>query len=129
LPFRFRSITDQSKSARELRQDPAIALTPFLVNLTVNWEDGDLPEIEKKEEQEKKKMEDFRRPLRDAEILILFENRDLSLAPKEPDPVNIRGYYSYPEYILMPRTGKPAKVNLTEDLTDPLELFLLFYIS
>jgi hypothetical protein len=36
LPFRFRSITDQSKSARELRQDPTTALTPFLVNLTAN---------------------------------------------------------------------------------------------
>jgi hypothetical protein len=28
----------------------------------------------------------------------------------------------------MPRTNKPAKVNLREDLTDPLKLFLLFYI-
>jgi hypothetical protein len=72
-------------------------------------------------------MKDLRRPLKDAKMLTLFKNGDLPLTPKEPDPMDMRGYYSYPEYTPMPRTGKPAKVNLREDLTDPLELFLLFY--
>lgn len=72
-------------------------------------------------------MKDFRKPLRGVKMFTLFENGDLLLAPEKPDPMNIRDYYNYPEYIPMPRTDKPAKVNLTEDLTDPLELFLLFY--
>ena len=74
-------------------------------------------------------MEDFRRLLRGAGVLILFKNGYLPLAPEEPDPVDMRDYYSHPEYTLMPRTDKPAKVNLREDFTDPLELFLLFYTS
>ena len=74
-------------------------------------------------------MKDFRKLLRDAKILILFKNENLLLAPEKPNPMNIKGYYNHSEYILMPRTNKPAKINLREDLTDSLELFLLFYIS
>lgn len=129
MPFRFRSITDQSKSARELRQDPVTALTPFLVNPTANWEDGNLPDIEKEKKQEQEEMEDLRRPLKGAGVLTLFKNGDLPLILKELDPVDMRGYYNHPEYILMPRTGEPAKVNFRKDFTDSLKLFLLFYIS
>jgi hypothetical protein len=72
-------------------------------------------------------MENLRKPLKGAGVLTLFENGDLLLTPEKPDPVDMRDYYSHPEYTPMPRTGEPAKINLRENLTDPLELFLLFY--
>ncbi len=37
------------------------------------------------------------------------------------------GYYTYPEFSLMPRTNYEAKINLPKDLTNPLGLFTLFY--
>jgi hypothetical protein len=49
------------------------------------------------------------------------------MAPDEPAPEDMRGYYSHPEYIPMPRTAHAAKVNLRKSLTNLFELFILFY--
>lgn len=98
LPFRFYFITEQSKSARELRQNPTTALTPFLVNLTVTWDDGDLPEVIEKKKKEK--TEGLQRPpLRDPGTFTFFENGAFLMAPDELAPEDMRGYYSHPEYI------------------------------
>jgi hypothetical protein len=56
-----------------------------------------------------------------------YSNGALPAAPIEPEAESLEGYYTHPEFSPMPRRIHEGKVNLPEDLTDPIRLFTLFY--
>jgi hypothetical protein len=57
----------------------------------------------------------------------LYSNGALPAAPIEPEAELLEGYYTHPEFFLMPRRIYEGKVNFPEDFTDPIRLFTLFY--
>jgi hypothetical protein len=56
-----------------------------------------------------------------------FANGALPAAPPIPEAVTMEGYYTHPEFSPMPRRIHEGKVNLPENLTDPIRLFTFFY--
>jgi hypothetical protein len=81
-PPKLYSILSQTKSARELRKDPATALFLLVVKAYASWDDiavegtpGDNP----------------------------YADGALPAASLEPEAEPMDGYYSYPEFTLMPR--------------------------
>jgi hypothetical protein len=106
LPLKLRSILDQPKSARELRQDPATALFPLIAKSKASWDNL---------------------PLEGTPGKNPYADGALPAAPPIPEAESMEGYYTHPKFFLMPRRIHEGQVNLPADLTDPICLFTLFY--
>jgi hypothetical protein len=106
------SVLNQSKSARQLRQNPTTTLFPMLAKPTASWNDDN----------------NLLGSLKDIPGNNPFANEVLPAAPPIPKAVIMKGYYTYPKFFLMPRRIHEGKVNLPKDLTDPIRLFTLFYL-
>jgi hypothetical protein len=112
VPLKLPSVLSQSKSARQLRQDPATALFPMLAKPTANWNDDN----------------NLLKSLESIPGNNPFANGALPAAPPIPKAITMEGYYTHPEFSPMFRRIHERKVNLPEDLTDPIRLFTLFYL-
>jgi hypothetical protein len=110
IPLKLPSVLNQSKSARQLRQDPATALFPMLAKPTASWDNDDLL-----------------KPLESIPDNNPFANGALPAAPPIPKAVTMKGYYTHPEFSPIPRRIHEGEVNLPGNLTDPIRLFTLFY--
>jgi hypothetical protein len=130
------SILGQSKSARQLRQNPRTALLPFLVRENASWDkkyelpfaekgpnndDGMVPSLSTLfEEQE------------DSSISNPYTDGTLPEPIPNPEPISQKeveavGYYSHPEFTPIERNLHEAQCNLPKNLTDPFEIFQLFF--
>ena len=105
-PPKLYSILSQTKSARQLRQDPVTALFPLVAKEYASWDDI---------------------PLEGAPGENPYTEGILPAAPLDPEAESMEGYYAHPEFSPMPRRIHKGQVNLPEDLTDPIDLFTLFY--
>jgi hypothetical protein len=56
-----------------------------------------------------------------------FANKTFPATPLIPETVIMEKYYTHPEFSLMPRRIHEKRMNLPENLTDPIRLFTLFY--
>jgi hypothetical protein len=130
------SILGQSKSARQLRQNLRTALLPFLMRENASREE----EFELPFAEEGPNDDDDLMP----SLFTLFEKQENpsafnsyidgvfpksssnseSISQKEVEAVN---YYSHLKFTPMKRNLHKAQYNLSEDLTDPFEIFQLFF--
>lgn len=108
-PLKLYSILSQTKSAKQLRRDPATALFPLVAKQYASWDEADME------------------PLEGISGENSYADGALPAAPLEPEGVTLDGYYSHLEFTPMPRTIHEGQVNLPADLTDPLTLFTIFF--
>jgi hypothetical protein len=105
LPFKIERFDRKLISVSELRKNRRnIALKLMIIdNTEVSWESQE-----------------------DGEDL-----EDLPISPIEPEPLNpdndFRGYYKHSEFSPLSQNVYIGKINLSEDLTDSLALFKLFF--
>jgi hypothetical protein len=111
IPLKLSSILNQSKSTRQLRQNSTTALFPMLAKSIASWDDDNLLEF-----------------LKNIPDNNLFANKVLPAIPLISETVIIEKYYIYPEFSSIFRRIHEEKVNLPENLTNLIHLFIFFYL-